>query len=239
MKHNPPKAVSLSKCRFHFRMCSAISAAATHSVQRAGLAPGHPVGTEVQGCTRALPAQRLSAQSPQQHPCLQLCNEDPGTAVLGVCNDPDPKLPLWSAIPSERPAKSPQGISAAAGHCSCFTLRSTNPCPPSRCHPKELCSVVLHISLSSAAQPDYAPHTGTNPILGASSNRNSILKVQTSMRPRAQQELPLLPAVLQGAEMPQGHGALLTACQRHPGTHRGDGSAWHSFPQASLCKKEM
>lgn len=59
VKHNPSKAVSLSKCHFHFRMCSAISAAATHSVQRAGLAPGHPVGAEVQGCTRALPAHRL------------------------------------------------------------------------------------------------------------------------------------------------------------------------------------
>lgn len=158
-----PRGVSLSKCCFHFRMCSAtsISAAAAHSVpavrSRFG-ATKNPASAEVQCSTRALATGggtgkcrtecECLAQSPQQHRCA-------GSRTPAVQWRPkrsSGKLPTITqtpsyhcgpVLPSEQAAKfsvftkTPQWILVAA------TLvllhhpfwHKSRPCPPPRCPP--------------------------------------------------------------------------------------------------------
>lgn len=96
-----PRGVSLSKCHFHFRMCSATSifAAATHGVPAAQSRFGHtksPAGMVVQSSTRAFTTgwsackccteqlsdwPRVPSSITVPAAGLQLCNEDLGLAA--------------------------------------------------------------------------------------------------------------------------------------------------------------
>lgn len=226
VKYSTSKGVSLSKCCFHFRMCSAISAAATHSVPAVQSRFGprtSPGGAEVQGCTRALPAQRgwVSAQSPQQHPCLQLCNEDPGTAVEGCLQLLRPQATTVAWYSPVRALQKPH----KEFQPQLDTVPASPPTPQAPTlhwgiHPKELCCVILHTALSSAVQVWLSPTHRANITLGVSSNRNSILKVQISMRPRTQQVVPLLPT-RRAPRCHRGHSCQLPCTQpaRHLGSH--------------------
>lgn len=162
MQHSPPKAVSLSECHFQLSMCSAISAAATHSVPAAQSRCGPWTGD--------LWVQRFrAAPEPSLHREAEQCPEPPGASLPPAvectprlssarmsATTQTPSCNCGLVLPRECIAKSPQGIPAAAKHCFCFTIPSRNPHPPSRCAPQgpllghltlrlELCSSTLTI----------------------------------------------------------------------------------------------
>lgn len=242
VKHNTPKAVSLSKCHFHSRMCSAISAAATQSVRAAQGGSGprtRPVvGAEVQGRPRALPAQRgwASAQSPRQHPRLQPCNAHPGTAVEGCLQLPRPQA---ATVAWYSPVKALQNA-----HKEFQLQLDTIPASPS------LLSIEVSTRRSSAVRshtqawapqfnPDYPPHRDKY-------NPRSVFQQEDHPQRANFQETkhtaggPTAPP-RRVLRCHRGHRLLAsphTACQRHPGTHRGHCWAWHLLPQVSFVKRK-
>lgn len=228
-------------------MCSAISAAATHSVPAVQSRFGprtSPVGSEVQGCTRALPPQRgwVSAQSPQQHPCLQLCNEDPGTAVEGWLQLLRPQATTVAWYSPVRALQKPH----KEFQLQLDTVPASPPTPQAPTLPIEA-STLRSSAVWSYTQPwalqfksDYPPHTGqTQPweclLTGTASSKCKSPWDQEHSRWSHSSPLTGHWDATEGTAA----GSPAHSLPDTLAATGGDCWAWHLFPQVSLCKKEM
>lgn len=158
-----PRGVSLSKCRFHFRMYSATSilAAATHSIPAVWSRFGHTRALRCGGSAHhQSPDHQLShvnvtprgwATGPVS-PAASLCLLQGSSCAMktqaqqrkAVCNYSDPKSPLWPGTPQRASHKilSLHKNPTMNSCCSSplFWLHhplwdKALPCPPPRCLP--------------------------------------------------------------------------------------------------------
>lgn len=227
VKHNAPKAVSLSKCHFHFGMCSAISAAATHSVPAAQgrSGPGHSLWVQRFGAAPEPSLHREAEQVPRAPSTIPISSCAMGTQAQqwkDVCNYWDPKLPLWPGTPQWEHCKTPRRNSSCILTLLLLHHPLHKPLSPMEVSTLRSSAVWPHTQAWALQfNPDYPPHTGTNTALGIPSNRNRILKEQTSRRPRTQQA-PTAPP-WKDAEMPQRVQAAGIS------THSLPEVPWHSL----------